>query len=240
MDNIREQTRHPSRGKQADVKRIIELYRTGISMAEVGRIVGHAHGIIKYHLVRNGISIRDLNHYRRKPISNDTIREMYLSGLTAKEIGKELGITYQCVYDRLEEAGVRARSKAEQVKIMMEKDRYPSKKGDKSWNWKGGIQKGPNGYIKEARYINGKLQYIPQHRIVWEQHNGPIPEGHIIHHLNGIKHDNRIENLCMLSRKNHSPRTIVEPYQNRIRELEEELGYQIEEFQNSMPQSCTV
>jgi HNH endonuclease len=39
---------------------------------------------------------------------------------------------------------------------------------------------------------------IKQHRVIWEIYFGKIPKGYVVHHKNGIKHDNRIENLeCM-------------------------------------------
>lgn len=41
--------------------------------------------------------------------------------------------------------------------------------------------------------VSGK-QYI-FHRLVWIYHHGDIPKTHQIDHINGIKHDNRIENL---------------------------------------------
>jgi len=59
--------------------------------------------------------------------------------------------------------------------------------------------------------------------MVWEAKNGPMPKNWIVHHLNGIKDDNRIENLVAMPRKHHSPRLIVEPYQRRIKELEDKL-----------------
>lgn len=33
------------------------------------------------------------------------------------------------------------------------------------------------------------------HRVIWESVHGPIPHGLEVNHLNGIKHDNRIANL---------------------------------------------
>ena len=33
------------------------------------------------------------------------------------------------------------------------------------------------------------------HRVIWELHNGKIPEGYFIDHINQDKYDNRIENL---------------------------------------------
>lgn len=50
---------------------------------------------------------------------------------------------------------------------------------------------GRNGYIRISR--NNKVQYL--HRWIWEQLFGPIPEGWQIDHINGVKTDNRIENL---------------------------------------------
>lgn len=38
-----------------------------------------------------------------------------------------------------------------------------------------------------------------EHRVIWEAANGPIPLGHYVHHINGIKTDNRIENLALCS-----------------------------------------
>ena len=41
--------------------------------------------------------------------------------------------------------------------------------------------------------IKGKTAL--EHRYVWEQANGPIPEGYEIHHINKKCKDNRLENL---------------------------------------------
>lgn len=50
---------------------------------------------------------------------------------------------------------------------------------------------GPNGYIRIGR--DGKVIYL--HRWIWEQVFGPIPDGWEIDHINGIKTDNRLDNL---------------------------------------------
>lgn len=50
---------------------------------------------------------------------------------------------------------------------------------------------GEDGYRK-VRY---KRKGIREHRIIYEMHHGPIPNGMEIDHINGIRDDNRVENL---------------------------------------------
>lgn len=42
------------------------------------------------------------------------------------------------------------------------------------------------------------------HRLIWELHNGPIPESHEIDHINGDTRDNRIENLRLVTREQNA------------------------------------
>lgn len=55
---------------------------------------------------------------------------------------------------------------------------------------------------KETRVGGGKR--VATHKKVWEDANGPIPDGFVVHHKNGDKHDNRLENLELLSHQAHS------------------------------------
>jgi len=76
-----------------------------------------------------------------------------------------------------------------------------TKKGENHWNWKGGIYINPhNGYCYFSTAKNRKRLV---HRVVWEKHFGKIPKGYEIHHKNGNKQDNEIENLEILPHKKH-------------------------------------
>ena len=207
-------------GKRVDVEKAIRLYKEGMSINEIGRVLGHHHSVIKYHIIRSDAVIRTQSEAQRKPIESSTIAEMYESGMSAVEIAKEFGITYQCVYDRLAETGIKTRNRREQIAKMMERGTYNVPKGEAHKNWRGG-KTNWNGYI--GIKVEGKRKYIPEHRHVWEQHHGPLPKDWIVHHLNGIKDDNRIENLVAMPRKMHSPKSITEPFKQRIRELEKLL-----------------
>lgn len=91
-------------------------------------------------------------------------------------------------------------------------------------NWKGGRIRS-RGYILVRVYEpDGQVRRRPEHIVLWEQlHGQPLPDGWVVHHLNGIKDDNRPENLAGMSRQHHHshPRDALRPYEHRIRELEE-------------------
>ncbi len=57
----------------------------------------------------------------------------------------------------------------------------------------------PLGYMQVRLMIDGKRYHSGAHRLVWQYYYGNIPEGLTINHKNGIKNDNRPENLEILS-----------------------------------------
>jgi len=74
--------------------------------------------------------------------------------------------------------------------------------GQNNPQWKGGRKRHSGGYIviRDFRYPPSiSKSYILEHRFVMEQYLGrPIKKGEIIHHINGKRDDNRIENLKLI------------------------------------------
>lgn len=97
--------------------------------------------------------------------------------------------------------------------------RGKSKRRENAHNWKGGTTKLSDGYIL-IRLPNG--EEAMEHRVIWElAHHRKIPKGWIVHHLNGVRDDNRPENLVALPERKHPSNTLYKALQARIRELEQ-------------------
>lgn len=76
------------------------------------------------------------------------------------------------------------------------------RRGPKSPQWKGGRNPKGNGYIRvQAPGHPGAVKgYVYEHRIVAERELGRLlAPGEVVHHLNGVRDDNRPENLIVIA-----------------------------------------
>ncbi len=106
---------------------------------------------------------------------------------------------------------------------LAEANRGPNEKrrGENAGNWKGGKTRTVHGYI-EVQAPDHPLAvrggYIREHRLVAETHlresdpsspfllDGYLHPGADVHHINEVKDDNRIENLEVMWRGQHTRR----------------------------------
>ena len=84
--------------------------------------------------------------------------------------------------------------------------------GENHWNWRGGTTLHGAGYMKVSISADSPFYpmvnndgYVLEHRLVMAQHlDRCLEPNEIVHHTNGIKSDNRIENLMLATRTEHA------------------------------------
>lgn len=74
--------------------------------------------------------------------------------------------------------------------------------------WKPGSQVSKRGYVwlrvGKAHPLANPNGYAPEHTVVWCAAGNPRPsEGYVLHHINGNRTDNRIENLELVKSSIH-------------------------------------
>jgi hypothetical protein len=121
---------------------------------------------------------------RKRNTIYDEAYKLYLTGLSLDQVAKSLGVTRQCVYKSFKKRGFALRGTNFRPFQFFDDIKFTLRN---------------NGY-----YSSTKGDRILMHRYVWQKHNGLIPDNYDIHHLNGKKYDNRIENLECLPKAEHT------------------------------------
>ena len=98
--------------------------------------------------------------------------------------------------------------------------------------WKGGKRDGYGYVLIHKSLVSDKYHYlakdggiyIREHRLVMAKKiKRKLRPEELVHHLNGVKDDNRLENLVIKDSQSHEKYTLWKLSQKRIAELEEEI-----------------
>lgn len=129
-------------------------------------------------------------------LDKNLLYDLYIKqGKSGRQIGKILSCSGRVVHKYLNKYQIPARPAKP----------YKFGKGKNSFNWQGGRLKKRDGYVliyspnRPNKMKVGGSYYMYEHRLVMEKHLGRYLENwETVHHINGIRDDNRIENLQLL------------------------------------------
>jgi len=123
-----------------------------------------------------------------KPDKNITNKmyKLYQQGYSLAQVGKSFGVSRQSVYERFARRKLKLRTIKPLPFIMFQGKKYTRR---------------PIGYYG---CTNSGRHYL--HRDIWESVNGKIPKGYDIHHKDGDRTNNHIDNLELYSKSEHAHR----------------------------------
>lgn len=180
---------------------IWEAYNSGMTFAELREKFGEASDYAyKYAIRRVGGVLREHNAKPLRPVELQTIKDMNAGGVGQEDIAYALGRSQSFVSRWMRKNGIPRQAAKYNLHGM----------------WKGGRIKDGSGYYRVLlpdddtyRVMTMNDGYVMEHRLVMARHlDRPLLRTETVHHINGDKADNRIENL-QLRQGRHGKHTVM-------------------------------
>lgn len=172
-------------------KSVIERYVDGSDANALAREFGCSSWVINKVVVDSGLKKKPKGNRLRSTTDEQKaqIVSLYAQGISQEEVGAIVGVSQPVVSRVLIAAEVPMRGS--------------NVSGDKHGNWTGGVIEKSDGYLLERVTKDDPLAvmragsgYVLQHRLVMARHLGrALLRNETVHHINGKRNDNRIDNL---------------------------------------------
>ena len=225
-------TGRPIKYPELTKEQLYDLYwNEELNIPQIATRLGIPKNSVQWYFIRLKIPTRTCSQARgvsikrgdrtgvQLTLSKKELYDLYWNqGLTLDDIAEQVGCSQMLVKKKMAKLGIDRRSVSDAAKLAFQNGR----KGD------GRFQDSRDGYVyilKPEHHRADNRGYIREHILVWEEVNRkPLPKGWVVHHLNGIKGDNRPENLLGMYHRDHNSQLQLETLRQRIRYLEEKLA----------------
>lgn len=169
---------------------IVRLYQEGVTIEALASKYACTQKPMREALLRRGVELRKrggaIKALALRPGFTERVLELWEVGETQTAIAKELECDQTSISRLLRFHGIQARSV-----------------GERHGRWRGGISTSKDGYVRQLieadhrfasmRTANG---YVFQHRLVMAEYlERPLFEWETVHHIDGDRAHNEIENL---------------------------------------------
>lgn len=175
-------------------EKLLDLhYAKNLSVTEISKLYNCHRDSVRLAMRRFGIVPRGKI---KKPLSEDLKSNLIIlyveQQLSTREIGRILGRTHDYVSDKLKEIGIPV------------DDRITSLQCSRNPCWKGGKTITDSGYVQiSSTSISEKRKF--EHQLVMENFLGrELRENEVVHHIDGDKQNNNINNLALMDKSAHA------------------------------------
>ena len=182
------------------------LYSNGASLTAIAVAMGCNAKTIAGLLKSHGVCLRR-HTGKKRPAYADDIVQMYLTGFSIRECAAKSGRSVSCVVWWLKRSGVPRRNISEAKRGQRPSEEaivrsvLTRRKNFIDGKPLVGYKRRGDGYVDVLVPGRG---YVREHRLMMEQHIGRrLYIWEEVHHLNGTKDDNRLENLIVVDRREH-------------------------------------
>ena len=160
---------------------LVARHLAGETVYELGCVYGVSHSTVCNRLRVAGVDMKRGHHERFLPVAEIAAR--YQAGESTRGLAESYGAAATTIAKRLRIAGVELR-----------KPHWSRTIG-------GPYSDDGKGYAISANR-DGKSCSV--HRGCWEAYHGPIPEDHVVHHVDCDRNHNAIENLACMPASEHT------------------------------------
>lgn len=183
---------------------MVQRYEAGESYASIARSLGVSRAAVAKAVKRNGGVARGRGPYSFPWMKERAkiVRERYEAGERLADIAADLGVSFSTVNSDLVASGGKTRSQLGEKRNM---------RGAANPSWKGGSHVTATGYRMvwvdaddPLALMRGYKNFVLEHRLVMARALGrALLPTESVHHVNGDRLDNRIENLQLRTTVGH-------------------------------------